>query len=509
MILFNATLKAYYALTSIFIFYAILFGLFGCNTDTTESEESAAPQTEYYHIIFHRNYGEDDVIVDIPVPINETKFTIPDCTDDRINFENPPMKSIDYWNTKPNGLDGRQYKIGDKYKPINIIAGQSVNLYAIWKNFNYTIVFNANGGKGLMSPQTMIYDVSAALSANTYTKSGYGFDRWTTNPNGSGTSYSDKQPVTNLTDVNGAEITLYAQWKFANMVINGVEYKKTLMTEVLNKTTQIKCDQSDGAFPSARESVTIKPYAIGKYEVTQELYKAVMGNNPSYFTESKAALGTDETNALLRPVGNVGWYDAITFCNKLSLLMEKTPCYAVSGISDWSGTVTIPSESNADWNNATCDWNADGYRLPTECEWECAARGGMYSTTTPWTYTYSGSDTLNDVAWYSGNGEAHTWEVGLKTSNILGLYDMSGNVWEWCWDYYSGSDEQNDDVAIDKDTPVTGPTSVSNPHLRRNRGCASHTGYNQKWYKVFTRSKYRTYDHANFQGFRIACSLEN
>jgi formylglycine-generating enzyme required for sulfatase activity len=146
-------------------------------------------------------------------------------------------------------------------------------------------------------------------------------------------------------------------------------------------------------------------FRMCKHEVTQADYEAVMGTNPSTFKGEN------------RPVEFVSWYDAIEFCNKLSERQGLKPCYKKNGSS------------------YICDWTSNGYRLPTEAEWEYAARGGNKTKG----YKCSGSDNANIVAWYYGNSGSTTHDVMTKQANELGLYDMSGNVWEWCWDWYSNS----------------------------------------------------------------------
>ena len=153
--------------------------------------------------------------------------------------------------------------------------------------------------------------------------------------------------------------------------------------------------------------VSLSSFYIGKYEVTQALWKAVMGSNPSRFEGDNL------------PVENVSWNDCQTFLRKLNAMTGKN------------------------------------FRLPTEAEWEFAARGGNRSRG----YQYSGSNVLSDVAWYDDNSGSKTHNVGTKAPNELGIYDMSGNVWEWCQDWkgsYSSSAQTN----------PTGPSSGSHRVFR-------------------------------------------
>ena len=162
-----------------------------------------------------------------------------------------------------------------------------------------------------------------------------------------------------------------------------------------------------------------KTYSILKTEVTQELYESVMGENPSYFKGEKNL-----------PVEKVSWYDAVYFCNKLSAKCGLTPVYAVAGEPDVEKWGYAPHKGNKITGTVSQNEKASGFRLPTVEEWQYAAKGGQ-------DYDYSGSDDLDEVGWYGGNSGDKAHPVAQKKPNGYGLYDMSGNVWEWCWDSYS------------------------------------------------------------------------
>ncbi|MEI6385263.1 MAG: formylglycine-generating enzyme family protein [Spirochaetota bacterium] len=153
-------------------------------------------------------------------------------------------------------------------------------------------------------------------------------------------------------------------------------------------------------------AVTVSGFRIGKTEITQVQYQAVMGRNPSYFSRLD--------NAPRHPVEQVSWYDALAFCNKLSAMEGLSPAYEYKGMKI-SHVAT-----------------ATGYRLPTEAEWEYAARGGAMADGT----LYAGSVSLGEAAWFYGNSDQWTHPFGQLKANGLGLVDMSGNIWEWCYDWY-------------------------------------------------------------------------
>lgn len=161
-------------------------------------------------------------------------------------------------------------------------------------------------------------------------------------------------------------------------------------------------------------------FEISKTPVTQGVYENIMGENPSYFP------------GVNNPIETVNWYDAIYFCNKLSQSQGYEPVYYVNGnryVTNWNYT---PHVDDSIEGEITQNLSANGYRLPSKDEWIFAAKGGE-------DFIYSGSDDIDKVAWYDDNSEDKTHPVARKLANGYGLYDMSGNVWEWCWDAYSST----------------------------------------------------------------------
>jgi len=165
-------------------------------------------------------------------------------------------------------------------------------------------------------------------------------------------------------------------------------------------------------------------FYMGKFLVTQEEYQTVMETNPSRFNGDKRCFYFNPNDSL--PVENVSWYNAVEYCNKLSLMAGLAPAYTVNG-------------ADVTWNR-----EAGGFRLPSEAEWEYACRAG---TTTAYN---TGARISDDTGWYKSNSGNKTHPVGQKPANAWGLYDMHGNVWEWCWDWCSPyanaalSDDQDD-----------------------------------------------------------------
>ncbi len=189
------------------------------------------------------------------------------------------------------------------------------------------------------------------------------------------------------------------------------------------------------------KAVTVSDFYIGKYDVTQKEWVEVMGSNPSKFRGDNF------------PVEMVSWYDSIEYCNKRSIKEGLEPYYNIDKDNKDPNNKPDPEFGDLDTTKWTVTINpkANGYRLPTEAEWEYAAGGGQMSKS----YTYSGSEDVDEVAWYWRNSGDHplagfwlwpvieqnhdqTKPVGSKKPNELGLYDMSGNVRQWCWDWIGG-----------------------------------------------------------------------
>lgn len=178
------------------------------------------------------------------------------------------------------------------------------------------------------------------------------------------------------------------------MDISAISKTNNPLVEIPSGRIELRDDRT-----KQKWTVDIEPFLLAKFPVTQEFYYNVINESPSTFKGNKL------------PVEMITWKEAVAFCNALSVMTKLTPCYSF----------------NVDSEEIAFDSSADGFRLPTDAEWEYACKAGTKAT------RYS---ELDLIAWHKANSEKTTHPVGLKEPNLWGLYDMLGNVWEWCSDIY-------------------------------------------------------------------------
>ena len=363
----------------------------------------------------------------------------------------------------------------DKQSVSNLTAtaGATVDLYAVWTGNAYTVKFNANGGSGSMADQSFRYGTAQALRANAFSRTGYAFAGWATSASGSKV-YNNQQSVSNLTTTSGGTVTLYAVWtKALYMVIDlssgssSSKYPVSYLTAVPSggwsdeyKTTKLVLRRINaGTFtmgsPSGevgrfanetQHSVKLsKDFYIGVFEVTQRQWELVMGTRPSYFSNG--------TYYSTRPVERVS-YNAIR---------------GSSTGAGWPGSSAVDSSSFI--GRIRSRTGLSQFDLPTDAQWEYACRAG---TTT----AVSNGINLNNaeydyridyVCWhyqdYTAASPSSGWgygtmPVGEYGANPWGLYDMHGNVWEWCLDWYTAN------LGTSAVTDPKGPSSGSHRVVR-------------------------------------------
>ena len=375
-----------------------------------------AQWTPHRYLVRFRQNGGTGGILDLELAYGET-IALPACQ--CTNGVSPFIG----WATIPNG--SVIYDDGAEVSNLTAEDDGLVELFAIWSPGIYTIHFDPNGGAGTMPDQTCWIGIRTNLLENVFAKINRFFVGWSTNAN-DGAVYANRESVIDLAAVDEAT-TLYAVWTEIPTApyciidlsggANDSTYPVTYLAEPPEggfntdeyKTTKLVLRRLEPGPVPTRDATLTKPFYVGLFEVTQKQWELVTGSNPSSFSGDT------------RPVECVSYNDI-----RGSSLGSQWP--ASNAVDAGSFLGKLRARTGLDFD------------LPTEAQWEYACRAG---TTT----TYGYGDSANgDYMWYWDNSSRQTHAVGEKLPNAWGLYDMHGNVWEWCLDWYGSSLSGNDPV---------------------------------------------------------------
>jgi uncharacterized repeat protein (TIGR02543 family) len=359
------------------------------------------------------------------------------------------------WNTAADGS-------GTKLAPgASLTMGTAaVTLYAQWTpkpNWGVKYLSTLHSG-GAVPVDSTRYETGDSIrfpeNSGKLSRLGYVFAGWATQADGHGQRYAAGATVPMGTE----DQQYYARWSLDTVAVPGGAYQRS---------------------PSAKDMSTVAPFRMGRYEITQTQFAEVTG----------LAAGSTYSEVKNGPLDRASWYHALVFCNKLSALEELSPVYSINGSTDPAAWGKIPTTDSPAWNAVKADWSASGYRLPTDAEWQWAAQGAKDKDAKD----FAGADGTNaaaDYAWFLDNSGKTTHPVGSLKPNELGIYDLCGNVAEWCWDWYA-------DLKEGTQTNYRGPDTGKYRILR-----GGSWNYNAATIRVDYRNSYnQNYRDANI-GFR-------